>query len=56
MNMSYCRFQNTYLDLKDCLEYLQDNNFETENLSDEELRAYNRLVQTCKEIIEGTEK
>ena len=56
MNMSYCRFQNTYLDLKDCLEYLQDNYFETRDLSEEEKDALKRLVETCKEIIEGTEK
>ena len=56
MNMSYCRFRNTYLDLKDCLEFLEYINFQTEDLPEEELKAFKRLVETCKEIIEGTEK
>ena len=47
-NMSYCRFQNTLGDLKDC----RDNIHETKDMSKEERSARDRLVQVCKEIVE----
>jgi len=46
-NMSYCRFQNTLLDLKDCLWHLDDK-----DLSQEEQDAKTALVDICKKIIE----
>uniref|UniRef100_A0A6M3LNQ8 HEPN domain-containing protein n=1 Tax=viral metagenome TaxID=1070528 RepID=A0A6M3LNQ8_9ZZZZ len=47
-NMSYCRFENTYRDLKDCWDY-----FETgEELSESETLARKALVRLCKEIAE----
>lgn len=46
-NMSYCRFQNTLLDLKDCLWHLQDN-----DLSQEEQDARTVLIQICKNIVQ----
>ena len=42
--MGYCRFQNTVIDLEECLEHILDD------LSDEEKRARNRLVDICCEI------
>lgn len=45
-NMSYCRFQNTLLDLQDVAEHLN------EKLSGEEERAKNRLIDLCRDIIE----
>ena len=45
-NMSYCRFQNTLLDLQDCADNLADK------LSDEDHRARRRLVKTCLNILE----
>lgn len=48
MNMSYCRFQNTVTDLRDCQESLNDN----DDLSIEEERAKKRLIKICKEIAE----
>lgn len=43
-NMSYVRFQNTLIDLRDCAEHLADE------LSAEEARARDRLVKLCREI------
>jgi len=46
-NMSYCRFQNTYLDLLDCSYNLGDK-----DLSDSEKNARKNLLELCKEMIE----
>ena len=43
-NMSYCRFENTYSDLLDCLENISDV---AENGRDERYRI--RLIQLLKE-------
>ena len=45
MNMSYCRFQNTVIDLDDCYE-----NMMNENLSEEEEKARERLIDLCEQI------
>ena len=44
-NMSYCRFENTLPDLRDCLEHMDEL-----DLSDDESRARKRLIKVCKEI------
>lgn len=44
-NMSYCRFQNTLVDLQDCYEHIDDD-----DLSAEERRAQNRLITLCRQI------
>jgi hypothetical protein len=49
-NMSYCRFQNTYLDLLDC-----SNNLSDKDLSDSEKMARKNLLELCKEMIEDLE-
>ncbi len=43
-NMSYCRFENTYNDLLDCLENIEQ---EAENMRDERYRV--RLILLMKE-------
>ena len=48
-NMSYCRFENTYRDLLDCLSAMNDR------LDDIEKGYRDRLVDVCKEIIEEHE-
>jgi hypothetical protein len=48
-NMSYCRFENTYRDLLDCLSAMNDR------LDDREKGYKDRLVDVCKEIIEEYE-
>ena len=45
-NMSYCRFENTYHDLRDCLAALEEG----DDLSDDEKRYKTRLVKLCKKI------
>lgn len=44
-NMSYCRFQNTASDLKDCLEHL------CEDLGLDEAKARVRLMKLCEDIL-----
>jgi len=44
-NMSYCRFQNTMRDLRDCADNLH------EDLNEEEQRARKRLIKICREIV-----
>ena len=45
-NMSYCRFQNTLADLRDCDDYME----ETVDLSEEEKKARERLIKLCAKI------
>ena len=49
-NMSYCRFQNTLRDLKDCLDALCDIDGNLSELSKEESRAADNLILVCEEI------
>jgi len=46
-NMSYCRFENTYHDLKDCYKNIDD-----QALSETEERYRQKLIDLCKEITE----
>jgi hypothetical protein len=48
-NMSYCRFENTLPDLKDCQESLGDGE---DGLSESEKRARKRLIEVCCQIAE----
>lgn len=50
MNMAYCRFENTYPDLKDCYDSLQSKDFS--ELSETEQKYRSRLVKMCKDIAE----
>lgn len=45
-NMSYCRFENTLAELRDCERYLDDD------LSESEAWARDRLVEPCKKIVD----
>lgn len=45
--MSYCRFQNTYADLRDCQKALRNLD---DDLSSDEADFAKRLVQLCAEI------
>ena len=47
--MSYCRFENTLNDLRDCTEHLYDE------LSGDEEKARKRLIELCKTIAAETE-
>jgi hypothetical protein len=48
-NMSYCRFENTYGDLKDCDEVMGENE---NNLSESELKYKKKLIELCQKIVE----
>ncbi len=45
-NMSYCRFQNTHLDLEDCFDYMAD----LDDLSDAERNAREELTSLCVDM------
>lgn len=53
-NMSYCRFQNTQPDLLDCVEVLEDINFDLSELSAEEARAAKALIALCERVADNT--
>jgi len=46
-NMSYCQFENTYPDLKDCYEDMDRDDLSE---SEQKYRAY--LINLCKKIVE----
>lgn len=45
-NMSYCRFENTVNDLKDCYDHMD----EIDDMSEHETKARERLLLLCKQI------
>jgi hypothetical protein len=45
MNMSYCRFENTVSDLRDCY-----NNMDSNDLSKSEFYARRHLIELCMSI------
>ena len=51
-NMSYCRFQNTADDLRECYDWLTEN--DPSKLSEDERKAFKRLVHLCQLIVEGS--
>ena len=53
-NMSYCKFQNTLRDLRDCRYTLKDfvDRDSVEVLSDDELEAANDLILECTNIVQ----
>ena len=48
-NMSYCRFENTYHALEDCLEHINDK-----DLSEREYQNRKFLIRVCYNILEAT--
>lgn len=56
-NMSYCRFQNTETDLRDCLYAMEtEDTFADMDLSNEEADALIRMKQLCEEFLENYER
>jgi len=53
-NMSYCRFRNTVLDLRDCLDNLKSN-LSVEH-DREEFDARAELIEVCRELVEVAEE
>jgi hypothetical protein len=57
-NMSYCRFQNTLSDLRDCQSFLSeflDIDSAEKELSSEEFKAMKKLITLCKQIAKENE-
>lgn len=53
MNMSYCRFQNTSNDLRDCVNAMQEAYDLPElDLSKDELQSMNWMRSLCEQFIE----
>lgn len=53
MNMSYCQFENTSADIAQCLDSIQDEAFDIDNLSSEYERAgFKRFISLCREVVE----
>ena len=50
-NMSYCRFHNTTLDMRDCIDALYDG----EALSDGEFIACRNMFENVLEFFEGND-
>lgn len=51
-NMSYCMFQNTLGDLRQCAEQLDEIGDNFDELSEEEQRAARRIINICRDIAE----
>ena len=49
-NMSYCRFENTARDLRDCVYAI--NNGETDELNNYELEGLREILDLAQEIID----
>ena len=50
--MSYCRFENTFRDLEDCVDALVDN----EDLSEREANFAHRMRNLCEEYLDAYEE
>ena len=48
-NMSYCRFENTLADMRDCL-YTLENGLDAEELSEYEISALQDFADTARQI------
>ena len=49
-NMSYCRFENTAADLRDCLDAIQRG--ETDDLSSYEIDGLKSIMRIANELVE----
>lgn len=47
-NMTYCRFENTYTDLKDCYEALGE--IDMSELSESEREYADKLIKLCSDV------
>lgn len=51
-NMSYCRFRNTYNDMLDCIDHIDEVEDEYEPISREEHEARLSLIQACADVLD----
>jgi hypothetical protein len=57
-NMSYCRFENTAKDIADCMEALDEHNWDIEQMmgnasSEYERKGMKQFIKLCKEVAEN---
>lgn len=52
-NMSYCRFENTYHDLKDCVESLECKTDFRDLRGNEKIYA-EKIIELCEEFLQLT--
>ena len=56
-NMSYCRFQNTAQDLRDCVNALEDAfDYDDLDLSNDETYAMQRMRNLCQKFLDAYEQ
>jgi hypothetical protein len=49
-NMSYCQFSNTLIAMRECDETLSQTSDPQQHLSDEEYKAFVKMVKLCRRI------
>ena len=54
--MSYCRFENTASDLRDCEDELNEMNDPEAELSGSEYKAFVRLIKRCRRLADDYEE
>ena len=59
-NMSYCRFENTSTDIADCIDALNEADWDLKGMrenasSEHEARGMRRFVKLCRKVAEGFE-
>ena len=54
-NMSYCRYENTSLDMQDVVNTLYDSDV-TEDLSTHETRGLRTILELAKDIVDMEDK
>lgn len=55
-NMSYCMFQNTYYDFKDCINALEEHLDEEYTISENEMEYAKRMYEACQVFIDRFEE
>ena len=56
MNMSYCRFQNTLEALQECMDALDEIDYDVEKLCSDERRAAEQLARLCWQFASDLEE
>lgn len=51
-NMSYCRFENTYSDLRDCVYALEDIKYDNGSISEREAEYAKKMRDLCEQYLE----
>lgn len=51
-NMSYCKFENTSTDLKDCVQTMEEEMEDLDDLGEYELRAFHQMKGLCDRFLE----